>query len=157
MQGLSFVAAAIVAVQASAEAQDNAYYYVQPEITPHEYSTERYYAYDQPHYVGSPYEPVYSRAAIGVPEYRYEPEVRYVQVEPVHHGTVLHEPLHHEAAAVYHEPVVHHATAEHHSRYVEVPEELYTKYMAGHMHVDQHEVNVHEPRLVHHDVLTTHE
>lgn len=121
MQGLSFVAAAIVAVQASAEAQDNAYYYVQPEITPHEYSTERYYAYNQPHYVGAAYEPIYSRAAVGVPEYRYEPEVRYVQVEPVHH-----------------------ATAVDHSRYVEVPEELYTKYMAGHMHIDQHhEVDVH--------------
>ena len=36
MHGLTFVVSAIFAVQASAESQDNAYYYVQPEVSAYE-------------------------------------------------------------------------------------------------------------------------
>ena len=121
---------------------------MQPDITPYEYSSHHYV--EQPYYAeGAHYQPYYSTHDAGryieVPEYAHhaEPEVRYVAVEPVHHSTV-------------HEPVAHHTTA-HDTRYVEVPEELYTRYMAGHLYNESvhHAPVQHGP--MHHDVLTTHE
>ena len=106
MHGLTFVVAAIFAAQACAEAQDNAYYMVQPEVAP--LSTYGAPAYGAPVYGG------YGAA--------YGPAVQYAQVTPVaapiaHVAPVIAEPVH----------------VRHDTGYVEVPEGLYDRYMAGYL------------------------
>ena len=139
MYGLTFVVAAIFAAQASAEAQDNAYYMVQPEIAPlPAYQAQAYGAqvYGAPHYGG------YGAA--------YDPAVQYVQVAPVapvpHVAPVIAEPavVRHDTAYIAEPTVVRHDTG-----YVEVPEQLYDRYMSGYLpSVPYHEA--------HHEVTTTH-
>ena len=126
MHGLTFVVAAIFAAQACADAQDNAYYMVQPEVAPlPAYGAQAYgaQAYGAPVYGG--YGPA------------YDPAVQYVQVAPV-------APVAHVASVIAEPAVVRHDTG-----YVEVPEQLYDRYMAGYLP----SVPVH---TAHHEVTTTH-
>ena len=138
MRGLSFIAAAVMAAHASADAMDNTLYYVA-----------------EPTYAGAAYAAPVTQPFVGQPRFvsaqpyhaagRYAAPVTYEHTYPVG-GRVIEVPEPHEHV-VEADPAV---------RYVKVPETLYEKFIAGEVH---HEVpvhvatEVHTPHIVHHDLV----
>ena len=121
MRGLSFVVAAIAAVQSSAQENgtaDNAYYAVLPG-----YGAATPYGYGQPVVMADPYGPQYDPRYVQPSPY----QPRYIEMPPQPYGYgVAADPVRYVEVPTA-APVVHEAT---HQKYVEVPEELYEKFMA---------------------------
>ena len=138
MHGLSFVVAALAAAQASAEAQDNGYYFMpQEQVYGPQYMAQAQYVDARPRYAEVAPRYVDERAMYG-PEYgRYMDAPRYVEGAQ-YAGSPYYPEGHHE---IVHEPV-HHAR-EDLTRYVEIPEALYDRYIADKVH--------NEDTYVHHE------